>query len=98
MGTPDGGDGAWAMPANVSEGIFNGTTAKRPLPSALSSDSRTLFYFDEGTAKQAARFRDRPDAPLYTALDLGDRDGAIMNAACNTVYYTSGGNVLVETK
>ncbi len=91
-------NGAWAMPNNLSEGIFNGTTAARPLPSSLSSDSRTLFYFDEKTSKQAARFRDRPDAPLYTLVDLGDRDGAVVNSACNTIYYTSNGNVLVETK
>ena len=89
---------SWAMPNNVSHQIFDGTTAARPLPSALSADSRTLFYFDEGTSKQIARFRDRPDAPLYTAIDLGTRAGAVPNAKCDVVYYTSGGNVLLDSK
>ncbi|MEO7033584.1 MAG: hypothetical protein ABI548_06895 [Polyangiaceae bacterium] len=88
--------GAWAMPEDVSYDIFDGTTEKRALPSGLSADSRTLFYYDEATSKQAARFRDRPDAPLYTVVDLGDRVGAIPNAACDHVYYTSNGNVLEE--
>lgn len=90
--------GIWTTPSNISHAIFDGTSAKRPLPSALSVDSRTLFYFDEATNKQVARFRDRPDAPLYTAVDLGARVGAVPNAGCNVVYYTSGGNVLLDSK
>jgi len=87
---------AWAMPNNISQYIFDGTTDKRPLPSGLSSDSRTLFYFDEASNKQMARFRDRPDAPLYTVVDLGGRMGAVPNSTCQRIYYTSTGNVLTE--
>ncbi|MES1178314.1 MAG: hypothetical protein ABUL62_28595 [Myxococcales bacterium] len=87
---------AWQMPESVSDGFFDGTTAARPLPSGLSSDSRTLFYFDEKTMKQAARFRDRPDAPLNVVIDLGSRAGAVPNAGCDVLYYTSGGDVLTE--
>ena len=87
-------DDAWQMPTSISDGFFDGTTAARPLPSALSSDSRTLFYFDEKSAKQLARFRDRPDAPLNVLVDLGDREGAVPNAACDALYYTSDGDVL----
>jgi hypothetical protein len=86
----------WAMPSNISQYIFDGTTAKRPMPSGLSSDSRTLFYFDEASNKQMARFRDRPDAPLYTVVDLGGRMGAVPNSTCKRIYYTSSGNVLTE--
>jgi hypothetical protein len=86
----------WAMPNNISQYIFDGTTEKRPLPSGLSSDSRTLFYYDEASSKQMARFRDRPDAPLYTVVDLGGRMGAIPNSTCQRIYYTSDGNVLTE--
>lgn len=109
QGFPDGVDGvarvyeslwaddAWQMPTSISDGFFDGTTANRPLPSGLSSDSRTLFYFDEKTSKEVARFRDRPDAPLNTVVDLGDRDGAIPNAHCDVLFYTSDGNVLSES-
>jgi hypothetical protein len=86
----------WAMPNSISHYIFDGTTDKRPLPSALSSDSRTLFYYDEATAKQVARFRDRPDAPLYDVVDLGGRTGAVPNSSCQRIYYTSNGDVLTE--
>jgi hypothetical protein len=88
----------WAMPTNISNGIFNGTTEQRALPSGLSSDSRTLFYYDEATSEQIARFRDRPDAPLYDVVNLGGRQGAVPNTSCNRVYYTGGGNVLFESQ
>ena len=87
---------SWAMPQDISADIFDGTSEKRALPSGLSSDSRTLFYYDEATSKQAARFRDRPDAPLYTVVDLGGRVGAVPNATCTHLYYTGDGNVLVS--
>jgi len=87
----------WSTPTNISQYLFEGTTLKRPLPTGLSFDSRTLFYFDEGTGKQQARFRDRPDAPLYTVVDLGDRVGAIPNRACDALYYSSSGNVVVAS-
>jgi len=86
----------WAMPANISQFLFDGTTEKRVLPTGLSSDSRTLFYYDEATSKQAARFRDRPDAPLYTVVDLGARDGAVPNSTCQRLYYTSNGDIVVD--
>ena len=89
--------GEWSMPNNVSADIFNGTGTARPLPTGLSSDSRTLFYLDEGTGKEVARFRDRPDAPLYDHVDLGDLAGATPNSKCDRIYYTAGDNVLTET-
>jgi len=87
----------WNMPSNVSYLIFDGTPSARPLPNALSSDSRTLFYFDEADMQEKARFRDRPDAPLYDEVDLGGRQNAVPNAACNRIYYSSAGNVLTES-
>lgn len=91
-------NGAWSMPNNLSHDLFDGTTLARPLPTGLSGDSRTLFYFDEKSMKEQARFRDRPDAPLYTLVDLGARTGAMPNAACSALYYTSAGNVLIDSK
>ncbi len=89
----------WAMPSNISAtGGFSSTDDKRILPSGLSSDSRTLFYFDESTGTEIARFRDRPDAPLYDHVDLGGLRGAVPNAKCDRVYYSSAGNVLTESE
>jgi WD40-like Beta Propeller Repeat len=88
---------AWAMPKNLSVDLFDGSGGKRPLPSGLSSDSRTLFYFDEATSKEVARYRDRPDAPLYYHVDLGDLAGAVPNEKCDRVYYSTAGNLLTES-
>lgn len=88
----------WSMPESLSQNLFDGTTADRPLPSGLSSDSRTLFYLEEGSGKQRARFRDRPDAPLYTVVDLDQRSRAVPDVKCDRLYYSSGGDVLVGTE
>jgi hypothetical protein len=89
---------AWAMPNNISKDLFDGSGGKRPLPTGLSSDSRTLFYFDEATSKEVARYRDRPDAPLYDPpVDLGDLAGAVPNEKCDRVYYSAAGDVLTES-
>ena len=88
----------WAMPESISQNLFDGTSAARPLPSGLSSDSRTLFYLDEGSGQQMARFRDRPDGPLYTVVDLEQRTRAVPDAACDRLYYSSGGEVLVAAE
>jgi hypothetical protein len=89
--------GVWDMPNNISGSLFDGTGSKRPLPTGLSSDSRTLFYFDEATSTEVARFRDRPNAPLYDSVDLGMLTGAMPNAKCDHLYYSSAGNVLTDT-
>jgi len=86
---------AWVMPDSISQDLFDGTALLRSLPSGLASDSRTLFYVDEASGKQIARFRDRPDAPLYTAVELDQGTGAVPNAACDRLYYSSEGDVLV---
>ena len=88
----------WAMPESLSQNLFDGTSATRPLPSGLSNDSRTLFYVDEGSGKQMARFRDRPDAPLYTVVDLDQHTRAVPDVACDRLYYSSGGDVLVSAE
>lgn len=92
--TPSG----WAMPDSLSQNLFDGTSAARPLPTGLSSDSRTLFYLEEGSGKEMARFRDRPDAPLYTVVDLDQRLQAVPDAKCERLYHSTGGDVLVSTK
>ncbi|HEY0469667.1 MAG TPA: hypothetical protein VGC79_36000, partial [Polyangiaceae bacterium] len=89
----------WSMPDSISQYLFDGTSTARALPSGLSADSRTLFYLDEeGSGQQMARFRDRPDAPLYTLVELGQRSFAMPNAKCDRLYYSSAGDILVATE
>ena len=88
----------WAMPESISQNLFDGTSAARALPSALSNDSRTLFYVDEASGRQMARFRDRADAPLYDVVDLDTRTRAVPDAQCDRLYYSSDGDILVATE
>ena len=91
-------ESGWTMPESISMALFDGSSVTRALPSGLASDSRTLFYFDEGSGKQMARFRDRPDSPLYGVVELDTRKGAVPDAPCDRLYYSSGGDVLVAAE
>jgi len=88
----------WSMPESISQDLFDGTSAARALPSGLSSDSRTLFYVDEGSGKQTARFRDRADAPLYTVVDLDQLTRAVPNLDCKRLYYSSAGDIRLSAR
>jgi len=88
----------WSMPDSISQDLFDGTTVARPLPTGLSSDSRTLFYVEEGSGEQKARFRDRPDAPLYTVVDLEQRTRATPDSKCDRLYYSREGDILVASE
>lgn len=88
---------AWAAPTRVIAAL-DGTDSARRLPTGISADGRTLFYFNEQTMKEEARWRDEPqlNSPLYDMVDLGGRRSAQPNAACDRLYSIAGGDVIVE--
>lgn len=88
---------AWGTPTRVSSELDGQDTA-RCLPTGVSADERTLFYFNEMSMKQEARWRDEPDltSPLYDMVDLGARRGAQPNAACDHLYSDTATDVVVE--
>jgi hypothetical protein len=88
---------AWTAPERVIAAL-DGTANARRLPTGLSADARTLFYFNEQTMREEARWRDEPklDSPLYDMVDLGTRRGAQPNAACDHLYSVAAGDVIVE--
>jgi hypothetical protein len=92
------GTGAWSAPKALSAGIFDGSDGKRRLPTGVSADGRTLFYFNEESAEEEARWRatNSIDSPLYDMLSLGARRGAAPNSACNRLYSAAVGDVVVE--
>ncbi len=92
------GSDAWSAPVKLTEQLLDGGATTRRLPSAVSADARTLFYFNEATMSEEARFRDTPSivSPLYDMVSLGTRRGASPNAACNRLYSSSTGDVVVE--
>ena len=93
------GTAPWSAPRTLSAGVFDGSGGKRLLPTGVSADGRTLFYFNEQSAKEEARWRatNSVSSALYDMLSLGGRRGAIPNARCNRLYSDSNGDVVVET-
>jgi hypothetical protein len=91
--------GTWSAPVVLSSQVFDGTDAQRRLPTGVSADERTLFYFNEESMQEEARFRDTPtlSSPLYDMVSLGARRGAAPNTACNRLYSDASGIIVVET-
>jgi len=92
------GQSAWSTPKELSAGTFDGSGGKRRLPTGMSADGRTLFYFNEESAQEEARWRatSSVESPLYDMLSLGARRGAAPNSACNRLYSESNSDVVVE--
>jgi len=92
------GTSAWSTPKELTPGTFNGASGKRRLPTGVSADARTLFYFNEESGKEEARWRASSNASsaLYDMLSLGARRGATPNSACNRLYSDAAGDVVVE--
>jgi hypothetical protein len=90
---------AWSAPLRLTPQLLDGNNTTRRLPSGVSADARTLFYFNEQSGQEEARFRASPsiDSPLYDMVSLGARTGAAPNAACNRLYSGSSNDVVVET-
>jgi hypothetical protein len=92
-------DAGWSTPLQLTPLLLDGdSAAERRLPSAISVDQRTLFYFNEQTMTEEARFREAPNrtSPPYDLVSLGMRRGATPNTACDRLYSASGGDVVVE--
>jgi hypothetical protein len=89
--------GPWSPPDRVSSALDAAANARR-LPTGVSADERTLFYFNEETMAEEARWRDEPTlaSPLYDKVDLGMRRGANPNSACDRLYSGATGDVFVE--
>jgi hypothetical protein len=87
----------WTAPTRVTSAL-DGDAGARRLPTGISADERTLFYFNEGTMNEEARWRDTPQitSALYDMVNLGARRGAQPNAACDRLYSQSSGDVVVE--
>jgi hypothetical protein len=92
------GSDAWRAPVQLTSKLLDGQSTTRRLPTGVSADARTLFYFNEGSMLEEARFRDTPSiqSPLYDMVSLGTRRGAAPNTACNRLYSSSTGDVVVE--
>ncbi|HET9930636.1 MAG TPA: hypothetical protein VFQ35_08110 [Polyangiaceae bacterium] len=69
--------------------VVSGSSFRRP--SAISTDKRTLFYWDEAERESRAAFRSYASGPFETAVSLGERARAVPNAECDRLYYSAPG-------
>ncbi len=93
-----GAGAVWSTPTRIGSEL-DGPSGGQRLPTGISADARTLFYFNEETMKEEARWRDEPTlgSPLYDIVDLGTRRGATPNTACNRLYSVAAGSVVLES-
>ncbi len=93
------GNDPWSPPQQLVQDTLDGDPGMRRLPSGVSSDARTLFYFNEASNTEEARWRDTAvlNSPLTYMLNLGERRSATPNSACDRLYSESNGDVVVET-
>ena len=60
----------------------------RRRPTAISSDEQTLFYWDEVSGTERATWLDTSTGVFTVFVDLGARQWANPNAACDRLYYS----------
>lgn len=83
----------WTKPDTLSqlELLATSDTVRRR-PSGLSSDGRTLFFWDDVDGKEKAAWRKTNtsyDLAFSGFVDLADRKGAQPAAACTRLYFTN---------
>jgi hypothetical protein len=88
----------WKAPVTLTPTLLDGASGQRRLPTGISADERTLFYFNEESSHEEARFRASSalSSALYDMRSLGERRGATPNSACDRLYSESGSDVVVE--
>lgn len=70
--------------------------SSRRQPTAISSDNRTLFFYDQVNSIERASWINESTGEFDTFADLGTRVWAAPNSACSTLYYSSAGTSSVD--
>lgn len=88
----------WGRAQRLVTATLDSSNGKRRLPTGVSADARTLFYFNEESAEEEARWRSSSleNTPLYDIRSLGARRGASVNFACDRLYSGASGSLVVE--
>jgi hypothetical protein len=81
----------------LSSDILGRSDGNRLLPTGLSSDGLTLFYWDEEAEELSAIWRTNSVAFFYTSETLGDFAGGTPNQACDRLYFSGSGELRVAT-
>jgi hypothetical protein len=82
----------WGKPAIVTQTELGSANNLRRRPTGLSSDGRTLFFWDEVEMKEKAGWRKSTmafDLTLSGIVDLGDKKDAQPTSKCTRLYFTN---------
>jgi hypothetical protein len=85
------GSGAWPVGTAVEACELKSFQGFDPVPTGVSSDGLTLFFWDSFYATARAAFRQSAGGPFVWVDDLGARTAAQPNEACNRLYYSDDG-------
>jgi hypothetical protein len=88
-----------AWPVGAALAASSGLAAQgslRRLPTAISSDEQTLFFWDQVLGTERMAFIDESTGAFDNFVDLGTRAWAAPSSACTTLYYSSAGASSVD--
>jgi hypothetical protein len=83
------GTGSWPVGSPISGCEFQSHGDLVSQPTGVSADGLTLFFFDWARGQARAAWRSTADGTFEWFTDLGARENAQPNAACDRLYYTS---------
>jgi hypothetical protein len=83
------GSEPWPVGQAVESCEFRAQGALTRLPTAVSSDGLTLFYFDSVRGTSRAAWRATESGPFVWFRDLGEIARAQPNLACDRLYYSA---------
>jgi hypothetical protein len=92
------GVGAWPVGTEVKACQLESFQGFNPVPTGVSSDGLTLFYWDSFYGRARAAFRETAGGPFVWFDDLGELAAAQPNAACDRLYYSSDGIVYASPR
>jgi hypothetical protein len=88
---------AWSSGAalNVTSALQAQGSLRRQ-PTAISSDNRTLFFYDQVNSIERASWINEMTGQFDTYADLGAHINAAPNSACSVLYYSAAGASSVD--
>jgi hypothetical protein len=84
--------GIWPWGSPVLGALLYSSAGAFRRPTAISSDLRTLFYWDEAAHEARVTWRSRVDAAFSGSEALGAQKNAVPNRACDRLYYAAPGS------
>ena len=80
--------GPWPVGEALEDCELAAQGANRRIPTGVSADGLTLFYYDEIARAPRAAYRASLDGPIVWVQTLTDREAAQPNSACDRLYFS----------